>query len=124
MEREFKKDIIVKHFKRELCSSEELKKNPFMYMYKIVCKATHTETMEEVMVYQALYGDNRCFVRPYEMFCAKVDRNKYPNIKQENRLEIMDLTLEDILKAKEVNAKVEELAKQMVDEPIVDIEQF
>jgi len=34
-------------------------------------------------VYQALYGDFGMYVRPYDMFRGKVDRDKYPDIKQE-----------------------------------------
>ena len=38
--------------------------------------------------YRALYGNNELYIRPYEMFLEKVDREKYPNVKQEYRFEL------------------------------------
>lgn len=50
----------------------------------------HTETQEKMVVYQALYGKYQYFVRPYEMFVTKVDHNKYPDVKQEYRFELIE----------------------------------
>lgn len=58
--------------------------------YKVLCVAMHTETHEKMVVYQALYGDYKYFVRPYEMFVSKVDRDKYPDVKQEYRFELVE----------------------------------
>lgn len=76
---------IVKHFKRETLTEEELKKNPNMYLYKIVGIAEHTETKELLMVYNALYGKPTLCARPLSMFLSEVDHEKYPNIKQKYR---------------------------------------
>ena len=76
---------IVKHFKRETLTKEELKKNPKMYLYEIVGLAEHTETKELLMVYNALYGKPTLCARPLSMFLSEVDHKKYPNIKQKYR---------------------------------------
>ncbi len=40
--------------------------------YKIVGVARHSETLEELVVYQALYGENDMWVRPITMFLENV----------------------------------------------------
>ena len=50
----------------------------------------HTETQEKIVVYEALYGDYKYFVRPYEMFVLKVDHDKYLDVKQEYRFELIE----------------------------------
>ena len=44
-------------------------------LYKLVCIANNSETQEKMVVYQALYGEKLCWVRPYEMFFGKVERD-------------------------------------------------
>lgn len=48
--------------------------------YKVICQATHSETREEVVVYQCLYDDYSMWVRPKEMFTEliEVDGRKIP----------------------------------------------
>ena len=75
--RDLREGDIVKHFKRETLSPEELKYNPTMYMYKIISmNVKHTEAGEALVVYQALYGDCQVYTRPKEMFLSKVDKEK------------------------------------------------
>lgn len=40
--------------------------------YEVVAVARHSETLEPVVVYKALYGEGGLWVRPYAMFCEHV----------------------------------------------------
>ncbi len=43
--------------------------------YRVLCVGLHSETLEECVVYQALYGDNSIWVRPASMFLEEVEFN-------------------------------------------------
>lgn len=44
-----------------------------------------------MVLYRALYGTCERWVRPYDMFIEKVDKMKYPNVKQEYRFELQEI---------------------------------
>ena len=91
MDRNFKIGEVVKHFKYETLSEEDKKQNKYLYIIRGF--ATHTETKEKLVIYQALYSDKSMgvdfglYARPVEMFNFEVDHVKYPEIKQKFRFE-------------------------------------
>ena len=56
-------------------------------LYWIVTIAQHTETGEQMVVYQAMYGEEGYYVRPLDMFMSEVDREKYPDVETKWRFE-------------------------------------
>lgn len=93
MNERLKPGDIVKHFKRELV---EDKTNSMDYLYMIESIATHTETKEKLVIYRALYRNDKLgvnhgvYARPYDMFMSEVDHEKYPDIKQKYRFELFE----------------------------------
>ncbi len=43
--------------------------------YEAVAIAKNSETLEETVVYRALYGEGELWVRPLSMFCEEIERN-------------------------------------------------
>ena len=51
--------------------------------YEVIGIAKHSETLEELVVYKALYGSGDLWVRPFKMFEeeVEVDGQKVPRFK-------------------------------------------
>ena len=67
---------------------------------RIIGVSKNTETGEELMIYKPLY-ETDCIeeadyaARPFDMFTSEVDHEKYPNIKQKYRFELVNDKLEE-----------------------------
>ena len=44
-------------------------------IYKLIGIAKDSETLENMVVYQAMYGDHQMWIRPEKMFFGKVERD-------------------------------------------------
>lgn len=45
--------------------------------YELLYIATHSETQEPMVVYQALYGDKEIWVRPLSMWSETISKENY-----------------------------------------------
>ena len=73
---------IYKHFKGDYYIVEDI--------------AIHSETGEKYIVYRGLYGETPLYIRPYDMFMSKVDKQKYPEVKQEYRFELQEIKSKNV----------------------------
>lgn len=59
----------------------ELKKGKYRHFkgkeYELLEIATHSETLEQMVVYRALYGDRGIWVRPASMWSETVEKDGY-----------------------------------------------
>ena len=77
LEREIKVKGIYKHFKGKYYIVEDI--------------ALDGESDKEYVIYRALHDDNKLFVRTFESFLSKVDKEKYPTVEEEYRFTQVDI---------------------------------
>lgn len=43
--------------------------------YEVIGTAKHSETLEDYVVYRALYGEKGLWIRPFDMFVETIERD-------------------------------------------------
>ena len=87
-DRELKVNGIYRHFKgheyKVICLEG--------HEYKVIClaKDAEDENLREMVVYQDTTKEDLYWVRPLDLFLSEVDHDKYPNVKQKYRFELLD----------------------------------
>ena len=70
-----KENTLVRHFKGGY--------------YRIVGIAKDTESDKDLVIYSPHNASELMYARPLDMFLSKVDKTKYPDVRQEYRFELV-----------------------------------
>ena len=59
-------------------------------LYKVLHIGIHSESGELMVIYEAVNGSGTTWVRPLFGFVSEVDHEKYPDVKQQYRFELVE----------------------------------
>lgn len=91
-------------------------------IYQIRELAKHSETGEDMVVYQGMYPPFQVWVRPLSMFLDSVDHEKYPECRQQYRFEevVFQNTLQqDVIQERGADSRINATSGQKTDQEIV-----
>lgn len=91
-------------------------------IYQIRELAKHSETGEDMVVYQGMYPPFQVWVRPLSMFLDSVDHEKYPESRQQYRFEevVFQNTLQqDVVQERGADSRINATSSQKTDQEIV-----
>lgn len=75
--KEVLKNRIYKHFKGD--------------SYIVVDIALDSDNLEKKVIYRGLYEDGPLWIRSYDDFLSEVDKEKYPDVKQQYKFELQEI---------------------------------
>lgn len=91
-------------------------------IYQIRELAKHSETGEDMVVYQGMYPPFQVWVRPLSMFLDSVDHEKYSECRQQYRFEevVFQNTLQqDVIQERGADSRINATSGQKTDQEIV-----
>ena len=91
-------------------------------IYQIRELAKHSETGEDMVVYQGMYPPFQVWVRPLSMFLDSVDHEKYPESRQQYRFEevvFQNILQQDVIQERGADSRINATSSQKTDQEIV-----
>lgn len=87
-------------------------------IYQIRELAKESETEEDMVIYQGMYPPFQVWVRPLSMFLDRVDKDKYPDCRQQYRFEsvvFQNTSQQDVMQESVVDNTTDSVSRQEMD---------
>ena len=113
---EFNQGDIVRHYK-SFYNSEEDNKN-LKYYYKILCTESYTAVDDPVryVIYQALYGEKKIWLRPYDEFMSEINIEGNPFTYRFTKINLDSFTFK--LLASKINRNNRVYSQEAIDNAV------